>query len=47
MKYKLLNESYDKPLIDRLLEVRNITSDTEGFFEPTLQHTWLDPFKIE
>lgn len=47
MKYKLLNESYDKPLIDRLLEVRNITSDAEGFFEPTLQHTWLDPFKIE
>ena len=47
MKYKLLNESYDKTLIERLLEIRNITSDSEAFFEPTLQHTRIDPFKID
>ena len=46
MKYKLLNESYDKTLIERLLELRNIPSDSEAFFEPTLQHTRIDPFKI-
>ena len=46
MKYKLLNESYDKTLIERLLEIRNIASDTEAFFQPTLQHTWIDSFKI-
>ena len=47
MKYKLLNESYDKTLIERLLEIRGIASDAEAFFEPTLQHTWIDPFKID
>ena len=47
MKYKLLNESYDKTLIERLLEIRNIASDYEAFFEPTLSHTWIDPFKID
>ena len=47
MKYKLLNESYDKTLIERLLEIRQIASDSEAFFEPTLQHTWIDPFKID
>ena len=47
MKYKLLNESYDKTLIERLLEIRQIASDYEAFFEPTLQHTWIDPFKID
>ena len=49
MKYQLLNESYDKTLIERLLEIRNITSESESeaFFEPTFQHTWIDPFKIE
>ena len=47
MKYKVLNESYDKTLIERLLEIRNIASDADAFFEPTLSHTWIDPFKID
>ena len=47
MKYKLLNESYDKTLIERLLEIRQIASDADAFFEPTLNHTWIDPFKID
>ena len=47
MKYKLLNESYEKTLIERLLEIRQIASDADAFFEPTLNHTWIDPFKIE
>ena len=47
MKYKLLNESYDKTLIERLLEIRQIASDADAFFEPTLSHTWIDPFKID
>ena len=47
MRYKLLNESYDKTLIERLLEIRNIASDADAFFEPTLSHTWIDPFKID
>ena len=41
----LLN--HDKTLIERLLDVRNIASDAEAFFEPTLGHTWIDPFKIQ
>jgi len=47
MKYKILNESYDKTLIERLLDIRSIASDAEAFFEPTLGHTWIDPFKIQ
>lgn len=47
MKYKLLNESYDKTLIERLLEIRQIASEADAFFEPTLSHTWIDPFKID
>jgi len=47
MKYKILNESYEKTLIERLLEVRNIASNSDAFFEPTLNHTWIDPFKID
>jgi single-stranded-DNA-specific exonuclease len=47
MKYQLLNESYEKTLIERLLEIRQITSDADAFFEPTLNHTWINPFKIE
>ena len=47
MKYKLLNESYDKTLIERLLEIEQIASDADAFFEPTLSHTWIDPFKID
>lgn len=47
MKYKLLNESYDKTLIERLLEIRNIASWYEAFFEPTFNHTWINPFKID
>ena len=47
MKYRILNESYEKTLIERLLEVRNIASDADAFFEPTLSHTWIDPFKID
>lgn len=47
MKYKILNESYNKTLIERLLEIRWVASDFEAFFEPTLSHTRLDPFKIK
>lgn len=47
MRYQLLNESYDRTLIERLLEIRNITSDSEAFFEPTFSHTRIDPFKLE
>ena len=47
MKYRLLNESYEKTLIERLLDIRNISSDTDAFFEPTLSHTWIDPFQLE
>jgi hypothetical protein len=47
MRYRLLNESYGKTLIERLLEIRNIASDYEAFFEPTLSHTWIDPFKLD
>ena len=47
MKYQLLNESYDKTLIERLLEIRGIQSDTDIFFDPTFNRTWIDPFKID
>jgi hypothetical protein len=47
MKYQILNESYDKTLIERLLEIRNIGSDADAFFDPTFNRTWINPFKIE
>ena len=47
MKYQLLNESYDKTLIERLLEIRNIASEADIFFDPTFNRTWIDPFKID
>ena len=47
MKYQILNESYDKTLIERLLEIRNIGSDADVFFDPTFNRTWINPFKIE
>jgi len=47
MKYQLLNESYEKTLIERLLAIRQIASDADAFFEPTLNHTRIDPFKID
>ncbi len=46
MKYTLLNENYSISFIERLLSVRNIASDIEAFFEPSLPSCWLDPFLL-
>ncbi|MDR0649979.1 MAG: hypothetical protein LBG59_00795 [Candidatus Peribacteria bacterium] len=46
MKYELLNENYQLPLIERLLHIRNITSDTEAFFQPSFGNTRRDPFLL-
>ena len=45
MKYEIINEDYDKPLIDRLLDIRWI-KDKEKFLNPSYQNSWYDPFLL-
>ena len=45
MKYKILNENYDKNIIERLLEVRNI-DNIENFLNPTWKNNWYDPYLL-
>jgi len=45
MIYEILNNNYDKPLIDRLLDIRGI-KDKEQFLNPSYQNSWYDPFLL-
>lgn len=45
MKYKILNTDYNKPLIDRILEIRNI-KDKQKFLYPSYKNSWYDPFLL-
>lgn len=44
MKYKILNEEYDKPLLDRLFKIRWIESEQEkkDFLNPSFKNFWHD-----
>jgi single-stranded-DNA-specific exonuclease len=46
MKYELLNTSYELPFIQRLLQIRNIPTDSEAFFQPSFANCWHDPFLL-
>ncbi len=42
MKYQLLNTHYEKSVIERLLEIRNLTETKDHFFSPTCSNSWND-----
>ncbi len=46
MKYKLLHTDYEKSLINRLLEIRNLQWREETFFSPAFSEMWNDPFLL-
>jgi single-stranded-DNA-specific exonuclease len=46
MKYELLNTSYELPFIQRLLQIRNIPTDSEAFFQPSFTNCWHNPFLL-
>jgi single-stranded-DNA-specific exonuclease len=46
MKYEIINTDYKLPFIERLLHIREITSETEAFFQPNLGNSRIDPFLL-
>jgi single-stranded-DNA-specific exonuclease len=46
MKFRLLNDEKDKPLIERLFAVRNISDDPDSFIHAKLADYWIDPYKL-
>jgi single-stranded-DNA-specific exonuclease len=46
MKYELLNQDYELPFIERLLNIRNVTSPMEIFFQPSFTNSWHNPFLL-
>lgn len=45
MKYNILQTNYDKPFIERLLEIRQI-QDWSQFFQPDFSNSRRDPFDL-
>ena len=46
MKYQILNQDNNLPLIQRLLWVRNISEKPDFFLDPRIAHYWKDPFLL-
>lgn len=46
MKYKVLYDNSNEDLLTRLLKIRNITENLDGFLEARLQNYWIDPFLL-
>ena len=47
MKFEILNNELDLPLIDRLLKIRNIDLDKkDDFLNPSWKNFWYDPFLL-
>lgn len=46
MRYNILNPDLDKPLLERLLRVRNIDISHADFLDPRFWHTWHSPLLL-